>query len=62
MLLIRLIEWYGEHCELDYLTLDHMRVVEQTTAEFMEQITRPEDLLDVDPDQLVAKLHQRFEP
>ncbi|MDI9501997.1 MAG: GTP pyrophosphokinase [Tissierellia bacterium] len=62
VLLIRLIEWYGEHCELDYLTLDHMRVVEQTTAEFMEQITRPEDLLDVDPDQLVAKLHQRFEP
>lgn len=60
LLLTELVEWYSERCELNYLTLYHMRLLEQVTEEFMSDVTRPEDLWDLDPDLFVSMVSQRF--
>lgn len=60
-LLTRLLEWYSERCELNYLTIDHMRLLEEVTREFMADVTRPEDLWDLDPDLFVEMVRHHFE-
>lgn len=59
-LLTGLVNWYGNRCELNYLTIDHMRMLEEVTARYIADVTRPEDLWDLDPDVFVEMVERRF--
>lgn len=60
-LLLRLVDWYANRCELNYWTIYHMRLLETTAAEFISDVSRPEDLWDLDPDLFIQMVKQRFE-
>lgn len=59
-LLERLVDWYSKKLSLSYLTIDNMRALEGLVDEFIAGVNRPEDIWDLDADDFLLALDERF--
>lgn len=57
-LLDSLIYWYSETCSMDFLTIEHMRIVESAVDVFLKDVNRPEDLLSLEDDDFIFILEE----
>lgn len=59
-LLEAVVNWYVGSCDLYALTLENMRKLERIVQTFLEDVKRPEDLWDLDPEKMNAMLEEGF--